>query len=161
MNDRGKKKSVKGNGKDGRSGVGGACSAPCFIFNCSLQFFMVMSPLPLFQNNRPSVCAILAAFHFRGLFLKRLLLQPNGFCASLNTARHQAGLRFQGLAPNERPNHTEGKHGSALLHQTQPVVYLLKHNRTPSLSLFPPFFSSSTPSLPPPPVMTLLLYNWT
>ena len=116
-------------------------SAPGFIFNCSLQFFMVMSPLPPFQNNRLSVFASLAAFHFRGLFLKRLLLQPNGFSASLNTARHQAGLRFQGLAPNERPNHTEEKDGSVLLHQTQPVVYILKHNHTHSFSVFPLFFS--------------------
>lgn len=74
MKNRGKGRSVEGNGKDGRRGVGGAFSVPGFIFNCSLQFFMVMSLLPPFQNNRLSVFASLAAFHFRGLFLKRLLL---------------------------------------------------------------------------------------
>lgn len=74
MNNRGKKRGEEGNGKDGRRGVGGAYSVPGFIFNCSLRFFMVMSPLPPFQNNRLSVFASLAAFHFRGLFLKRLLL---------------------------------------------------------------------------------------
>lgn len=54
--------------------MGSAYSTPGFIFNCSLRFFMVMSPLPPFQNNRLSVFASLAAFHFGGLFLKRLLL---------------------------------------------------------------------------------------
>lgn len=74
MNKRGKKRGEEGNRKDGRRGVDGAHSTPGFIFNCSLCFFMVMSPLPPFQNNQLSVFASLAAFHFRGLFLKRLLL---------------------------------------------------------------------------------------
>lgn len=67
----------KGGGeeKDGSwRGVDGAHSAPGFIFNCSLRFFMVMSPPPPFQNNRLPAFASLAAFHFGGLFLKRLLL---------------------------------------------------------------------------------------
>lgn len=74
MNKHEKPRDREGNGKDGSRVVGGSNSAPGLIFTCSLQFFMVMSPLPFFLNNRLSVFASLAAFHFRGLFLKRLLL---------------------------------------------------------------------------------------
>ena len=74
VNKHGKKRDTVEKEKDGWQGRGGVYSVPSFIFNCSLQFFMVMSPPPSFQNNRLSVFASMAAFHFRGLFLKRSLL---------------------------------------------------------------------------------------
>lgn len=138
MNNCGKKKGGEGNRKYGGRGVNGAYNLAGFIFNCTSWFFMVMSALPPFQNNQ--IVDFCKSGH---LSLKRFVFEKVAIIAKwlLCFSKHGKALgwlRFQVLAPNERPNHIEGKDGSVLLHQTQPVVYLLKHNTQSFILSFSP-----------------------
>lgn len=139
--------------------MNGAYSTAGFIFNCSLRFFMVMSALPPFQNNQHVGFCKSGHLSFQRFVFEKVAIIAKWLLCFSKHGKALGWLRFQDLAPNERPNHIEGKDGSVLLHQTQPVVYLLKHNHTPSSSLFPLllFFHSDVPR--PPPVMTALQPN--